>query len=147
MAEFNNGSNVSSSDSLHNLSVESDIAPHDLNERVNDIDNRLTDVETLLATQSQLASNSFASNGRSLHMSDLLRSTQNSIISGSQHSATLPIGNSVYPLGYSNISPNGSASTVVRGHGPGGKRRKTKKQKKTKKRGNKGKKLTKRNRK
>ena len=142
MAYFNNESSVSSSGSGHSLSVGSDTAPHDLNERVDDIDDRLTVVETLLATQSQLASNSFASNG-SLHMSDLLRSTQNSIISGSQHSVTLPIGNSVYPLGYSNISRNGSASTVV----PGGKRRKTKKQKKTKKRGNKGKKLTKRNRK
>jgi hypothetical protein len=143
MADFNNESSVSSSGSVHNLSVGSDTAPHDLNERVDDIDDRLTVVETLLARQSQLASNSFASNGRSLHMSDLLGSTQNSIMSGNQHSVTLPIGNNVYPLENSNISRSGSASTVV----PGGKRRKTKKQKKTKKRGNKGKKLTKRNRK
>lgn len=147
MADFNNGSSVSSSGSVHNISVGSDTAPHHLNERVDDIDYRLTVVETLLATQSQLASNSFASNG-SLHMSDLLRSTQNSIMSGTQHSATQPIGSSGYQLGYSNRSRNGSAITVV--PGPGGKRRKgrkTKKQKKTKKRGNKGKKLTKRNRK
>ena len=137
MDGINNMSSVYNNGSVHNLSVGPDTAPHDLNERVDDIDDRLTVVETLLATQSQLASNSFASNG-SLHMSDLLRSTQNSIMSGNQHSVTQQIDSSVYPLGNSNRS----ASTVV-----GGKRRKTKKQKKTKKRGNKGKKLTKRNRK
>jgi len=124
--------------SVHNL--ESDTAPHDLNERVDDIDYRLKVVERLLREESRLASHSFASRG-SLHMSDLHSNNNNNL------SATQQIGNSGYPVNYPNRSHNGSANTVVRGHGPGGKRRKTKKQKKTKKRGKKGKKLTKRNRK
>jgi hypothetical protein len=140
MADFNNVSSVSSSGSIHNLNVGSDTAPHDLNERVDDIDDRLTVVERLLEEESRLASHSFASRG-SLHMSELHSNNNNNL------SATQQIGNSEYQQPYSNISRSGSANTVVRGHGPGGKRRKTKKQKKTKKRGNKGKKLTKRNRK
>lgn len=61
MADFNNVSSVSSngSGSVHNLSVGSDTAPHPLNERVNDIDERLTYVEQLLQGHS---GQSFGSN-------------------------------------------------------------------------------------
>ncbi len=122
------------------------------------LDQRLTVVETLLTAQSQLASHSFASNG-SLHMSDFLQSAQSSIMSGNQHSVTQPIG----ATNAERYSVNGSATTLLLPpppyppliftpppqEGEGGKRRKTKKQKrqkKTKKRGNKGKRLTQRNR-
>jgi len=134
-----NDSDNENENEINNITPEENSMMSNIPLSLEQLDRRLTVVETLLATQSQLASNSFASNG-SLHLSDLLQSTHNSIMSGSQLSVTQPVTN---PAQH---SINNSANTVL----PGGKRRKTKKQKKqkkTKKRGNKGKRLTKRNRK
>ena len=126
MADFNNVSSVSSngSGSVHNLSVGSDTAPHPLNERVNDIDERLTYVEQLLQGHSgqSFGSNLFGPHGQMV-VGELNNPTPNS----TQHTS------------------GESGSTFV---GLGGRKgRKTKKQKRQKKRGNKGNKLTKRNRK
>jgi len=111
------------------------------------LDQRLSVVERLLNEESRLASNSFASNGGSLHLSHLGSSSSSN---SNNLSATQPLERrrSAFHVNTSN-EYNGSAITVAPGEVPGGKRRKTKKQKKqkkTKKRGNKGKRLTKRNR-
>ena len=143
---------------INNITHDENIMMSNIPLSLEQLDRRLTVVETLLATQSQLASNSFASNGGSLHLSHLLqRSTQNSNMSGNQLSVTQPLGRrrtAFHDVNSSDNEYNGDASTEEEPFQPptqeGGKRRKriqTKKQKKTKKRGNKGKRLTKRNRK
>ena len=160
-SDNNNNNNNNNTAPQHPVRRGSDVSnftndtPHPLT--LEQLDQRLTVVETLLAAQSQLASHSFASNG-SLHMSDFLQSTQSSIMSGNQLSVTQPLEAT------NAASVNGSATTLLLPppppyppqiftppqEGEGVKRRKTKKQKrqkKTKKRGNKGKRLTKRNRK
>jgi hypothetical protein len=106
---------------------------HDIEQRLNVIETRLTSIEDDLYGP---VGNSFASNGTMGTMN------VGELAGGPGPNQPHPLNATLLDLGATNVQNISGNDTTL-----GGKKRKTKKQKKTKKRGNKGKRLTKRNRK